>query len=169
MNILSGLPLLLFFAFSCVSPYSPPATTTGSGQPTGNVPEGFASEMLDAVNEIRQSGCKCGSKRMPAVAPLKWNSLLEKASDLHAEDMRQNNFFDHKGSDKSTVGTRSKKLGYQWNFIGENIAKGPSTVKQVMSGWINSPSHCRNMMDQNYREMGAAKSGSLWVQVFGKR
>lgn len=106
---------------------------------------------------------------MPEVTPIRWNDKLEEAARQHAMDMSAKGFFSHKGSDRSTVGTRSNAQGYEWKFIGENIAKGPSTVQQVVDGWQNSPSHCQNMMDPNYLEIGAAKVGDIWVQVLGQR
>jgi len=164
--------LSLFFiaviSLSCISS----SNSNDSGDKPSNQDTQLSNiedTMLKSVNEYRRSGCKCGRKRMKAVPPLTWNDKLEKAALQHARDMAANGFFSHKGSDKSIVSTRSSAQGYQWRYIGENIAKGPSTVREVVDGWQNSPSHCENMMDPNYRDMGAAKVGDVWVQVFGQR
>lgn len=70
---------------------------------------------------------------------------------------------------------RSARHGYRWRQIGENLAAGPNSVKQVVSGWLSSPEHCANIMNPHFTEMGAAyalnpKSDSIscWAQVFGR-
>lgn len=132
-------------------------------------PSSFAEEMLVEVNKYRSTGCKCGRKRMSAVSPLTWNNLLTNAASAHARDMQKNDFFDHKGSDGSNMAERASSAGYRWMFIGENIALGPPDIKTVVAGWIQSPGHCKNIMSSDYTEIGAARAGDYWVQVFGAR
>ncbi len=124
--------------------------------------------MLKAVNELRASGCSCGSVRMRAVSPLKWNPKLESAARKHVKDMAGNNFLSHSGSDKSTAETRLSQAGYNWSAYGENIAMGAESVGEVMAMWKKSPGHCRNMMNPDFKEMGSAFKDNYWVQDFGK-
>jgi uncharacterized protein YkwD len=129
----------------------------------------FRKDMLNMVNAVREQGCKCGRKKMPPVAPLKWNALLEKAAMAHAEDMADNDHFDHVGTDGSEIDTRINRTGYKWMQIGENIAWGYDTVRETIIGWIKSPSHCQQMMSNKVTEMGASRNGKYWVQEFGKQ
>jgi uncharacterized protein YkwD len=83
-------------------------------------------------------------------------------------------FFSHTGSDGSQVAERARRSGYAWRSVGENIAAGQMTAEAAMQGWIKSPSHCANLMQPGYTEMGLAfavnpqsESGVYWVQVFG--
>ncbi len=122
--------------------------------------------LLRLVNEVRAAGCNCGGDQMPAVASLAWNSLLEKAALDHSLDMDQNNFFSHTGSNGSTAGERLTKAGFVWRSFGENIAKGYTNEQAVVEGWINSPGHCKNIMNGKFTLMGVAKSGAYWTQVF---
>lgn len=122
--------------------------------------------LLRLVNEVRATGCDCGGEQMPAVSPLAWNSMLEKAALDHSRDMDQNNFFSHTGSNGSTVGERVTKAGFVWRSCGENIAKGYPTEEAVVQGWINSAGHCKNIMNPGFTLMGIAKSGDYWTQVF---
>ncbi len=122
----------------------------------------FATEMLSAVNKLRKSGCNCGS----ATTELKWNAKLEAAALRHAKDMSENNHFSHTGTDNSTFDKRIKAAGYSFKAAGENIAYGYSSISSVMKSWENSSGHCKNMMNASYTEMGAAKVGIYWVQVF---
>ena len=129
----------------------------------------FRLDMLNMVNAVREQGCTCGRKKMPPVAPLKWNGLLEKAAIAHAGDMAQNDHFDHVGTDGSEIDTRINRTGYKWKQIGENIAWGYDNVRETMIGWIKSPSHCQQMMSNKVTEMGASRNGKYWVQEFGKQ
>ena len=129
----------------------------------------FRYDMLNMVNALRSQGCKCGSKKMPPVAPLKWNGLLEKAAIAHATDMVQHNRLDHVSSDGSEIDNRADRVGYKWMELGENIASGQSTIRQVMFDWIKSVSHCQQMMSSKVTEMGAARNGKYWVQDYGKQ
>lgn len=124
-------------------------------------------KLLELVNNYRKSGCKCGSEQMPAVPVLKWNTLLEKAAKIHADDMDKMNNMTHTGSDGSNGGERIKSVGYNWSTWGENIAIGYPTEEDVVNAWINSEPHCRNIMKAGFKEMGIAKTGKFWAQEFG--
>jgi uncharacterized protein YkwD len=129
----------------------------------------FKDDMLTMVNTIRASGCKCGSKNMPPVAPVKWNDRLESAAINHARDMFKNKFFDHIGSDGSEIDNRVERVGYKWMEVGENIAWGYKNTTDTMIGWLKSTSHCRQLMSPKVTEMGVARNGDYWVQDFGKQ
>lgn len=127
-------------------------------------------EMLAAVNQARSTARSCGSKAQPAVAKLTWNCLLQEAAIIHSDDMAAHNFFEHIGSDGSRVSDRVTRTGYNWHYVGENLAGNVSTVTQAMSGLLNSPGHCENIMSKNFTEFGFgfARSGNrtYWTQVF---
>ncbi|WP_129716694.1 CAP domain-containing protein [Pedobacter sp. SYP-B3415] len=125
------------------------------------------SVLLNKVNEIRASGCKCGQTTMPPVAPLKWNDLLASAALNHSKDMLRNNFFDHTSADGRTLGTRITQAGYVWSAVGENIALGQRNETEVFNSWLNSEGHCKNMMSAKFKEMGAGRAGNYWTQDFG--
>jgi uncharacterized protein YkwD len=87
--------------------------------------------------------------------------------------MANKKFFDHRGSDGSTVGPRAARVGYKWRTVGENIAVGVETPEDVVQGWLDSPGHCANIMAPGFTEMGIAfvvdrksEAGIYWTQVF---
>ena len=127
------------------------------------------NKMLNLVNEYRKSGCKCGSVDMPPVPALQWNAALEAAATAHSLDMNQNSFLSHAGSDGSNAADRITAQGYAWKTWGENIAQGYTSEEAAMAGWISSPDHCKNIMDAGYKEMGSARRGTYWTQVFAAR
>lgn len=125
-------------------------------------------EMLELVNKARVEKRRCGGTRHDAVRPLRWDDKLAHAAQKHANDMADNDFFDHTGSDKSSVVDRIEREKYLWRTVGENVAMGPRSVGEAVQGWLDSPGHCSNIMNGDFTEMGAALShdGKYWVQVF---
>ncbi|MFM2268126.1 MAG: hypothetical protein RL757_1567 [Bacteroidota bacterium] len=136
--------------------------------PTGDEPNSFRQEMLSKINDLRVKGCSCGNQKMPPVPPLRWNQDLEEAAIKHARDMRDNNFMGHIGTDGSEFDARIDREGYKWLEVGENVARGQMNTHQVMTDWIKSPSHCKTLMNSEFKEVGAARAGNFWVQDFGK-
>lgn len=126
------------------------------------------SQMLSLVNKLRSEGCNCGSTYMPPVGPVSWNDNLAQAALRHAYDMKDNDFFDHIGSDGTKVSDRVSEAGYSWQTVGENIAWGYPTIQSVFEGWKDSPGHCRNMMNRNFTHMGIAEVDTYWVQDFAR-
>jgi|JFJP01.1.fsa_nt_gi hypothetical protein len=122
--------------------------------------------LLQLVNDIRQQGCNCGDDYFAATTPVTWNNALEQASLAHCDDMHENNFFSHVSSNGSNLGDRVKKSGYIWSVCGENIGKGYIGEEDVVSGWLSSPGHCKNLMNPVFKEMGVARNGEYWTQVF---
>ncbi|OQP65010.1 hypothetical protein A4R26_14970 [Niastella populi] len=125
------------------------------------------SEMLAAVNALRQSGCACGSTQMPAVKPLRWNDTLALAALAHARDMNANNYFSHISPGGTSPIQRAIMLGYSGKYVTENIAKGYTSIKPLMQAWLQSEEHCKAMMDSAQTAIGAANVNSYWVQEFG--
>lgn len=126
-------------------------------------------KLIELVNNYRQSGCNCGSEFFPPANPVVWNDLLKDAAQKHSDDMKENNFFSHTGSDGSNPGERIYDAGYNWSIWGENIAKGYTSEEDVINGWITSEGHCKNIMNPSFEEMGVATSGTYWTQEFAKQ
>lgn len=101
-----------------------------------------------------------------------FDARLAAAAQSHADDMAANNFFDHTGSNGSSVGDRARAAGYNWNKIGENIALGQQSEAEAMDSWTNSPGHHANNIDPEFEDFGLAKAGTgsdtNWVLVLGR-
>ncbi|WP_343700517.1 CAP domain-containing protein [Chitinophaga sp.] len=122
--------------------------------------------LLHMVNEVRAQGCNCGSTVMPPVQPVSWNILLELAAAKHSKDMVERKYFSHNSPDGTTPQTRITAAGYKYSWSGENIASGFSREADVISGWLKSEGHCKNLMSANYKEMGIGRANGVWTQVF---
>ena len=125
--------------------------------------------LLQLVNDVRTKGCTCGTTVMPAVGTLTWDDQLAKAGYDHSVDMNKNDYFSHTGLDGSSPGQRITAAGYTWSSYGENIANGYTTEQAVMTGWLNSEGHCRNIMGAGFTNIGVGRDGNYWTQVFGAK
>lgn len=126
-------------------------------------------DLLAAINAARARRRQCGDVSLPPAPAVAWNGALARAASRHASDMAVRNFFSHTGSDGSDVSQRASAAGYGWNPVAENIAGGPSSVAQVMSGWLSSPGHCANIMGTGFRDVGmacVAQSGSRYTRYW---
>ncbi|SEI65926.1 CAP domain-containing protein [Pseudomonas sp. NFR16] len=131
-------------------------------------------KMLDLINAARSVPHQCGGQPYSAASPLTWNDNLTSAAESHSRSMANNNFFDHKGRNGGTPGDRAELAGYIGQQIGENIAAGQDNARKVVDGWLASPGHCANLMNPQFRELGAAyavdpksDAGIYWTAVFG--
>ena len=124
------------------------------------------NKILELVNEVRENGCKCGNENMPAVDALQWNDKLEEAAQNHSDWMFKEDNLDHTGENNSSPGDRIAETGYAFSTWAENIAWNYPDEEAVIEGWLDSEGHCKNIMNANMSEMGVAKVGAYWTQVF---
>ena len=132
--------------------------------------------ILQQVNAVRARGYNCGGENFNAAQPVSWNDQLLSAATGHSVDMAENNYFDHRSPHGVKPSQRVSASGYKWRGVAENIAAGSFTTRTVMKGWLDSPGHCKNIMDPAYHEIGVAcvakpgtTYGEYWTMVLGRR
>ena len=164
------------------------ATQTGSGHvladfrvrvtapppPTPQRLDALTRQVLELTNAARARGQTCGRSAYPPAPPLASEARLGAAAQGHAADMAARNYFNHISPDGRAPKDRINAAGYSWRTIAENIAAGQTDAQEVVSGWLSSEGHCRNLMNAEYRELGvglAQNAGGkrYWVQNFGTR
>jgi uncharacterized protein YkwD len=122
-----------------------------------------AEELLILVNVERERA---------DAPPLVLNEQLMTAAQGHALDMATNGRLSHAGSDGSTMRSRIDATQYDWSNIGENVAFGQPTATAVMTAWMDSPGHRRNILNPAFTELGighaVAADRPYWVQTFGR-
>lgn len=130
-------------------------------------------QMVELINRARAESRVCGELPFSSAPPLIWNETLEGAALSHSVNMARKNFFAHRGPGGTHVGNRVDSLGYNWRVVGENIYGGIDTVVEAVEGWLESPGHCKNIMNPDFTEVGAAcvqntrsHYESYWTQVF---
>ena len=134
-----------------------------------------AQRVLQLVNEVRTAGSRCGEKSFGPAAPLQGSGTLDSVAADHARDMARHDYFEHVDLKGNTPADRVRATGYRERLVGENIAYGPTSAEEVVSGWLHSTGHCENIMDPRFVEMGLAaapgqgsRRGLYWDQVLAQ-
>ncbi|MBM4290776.1 MAG: CAP domain-containing protein [Deltaproteobacteria bacterium] len=134
------------------------------------------AEVLALVNAERARGGSCGGQRFEPTPPLAPNAQLDAAAQVHAEAMERERFFDHRDPRGEGPRDRIAAQGYSGRAWGENIAAGQRTPQSVVRAWMESPGHCKNILNGLFTELGVGvllgargEYGTYWVQNFGRR
>jgi uncharacterized protein YkwD len=100
-------------------------------------------------------------------------SQLQRSAQEWTNTMVHRNDFTH----GAEFWTRIQAAGFNWQFAGENIASGFATPREVVTAWMGSQGHCRNILDPQYASVGtgvasrpvasAASGSATWTQDFG--
>ena len=147
-------------------------TNTGSsgGGSTGGSSSGstttasLTSDELDTFNLINQQRANNG------LSALKIDNELQRVARIKAQDMVNNNYFDHNSPTYGTPFNMMKNFGISYKTAGENIA-GNSSNSAAVTAWMNSPGHRANILNSSFNYTGLAvvsspKYGKLYVQMF---
>ena len=121
--------------------------------------ENFAEEVLYYVNVERENA---------GLKPLTLSQGLMEAAEIRAKELTQS--FSHTRPDGTDCFT-AVKIPYR--RIGENVAAGQPTPKDVVEAWMDSPGHRENILDPRFGQMGIgycfdSDTGyrHFWVQLF---
>ncbi len=109
------------------------------------------------------------------LSSLKPSALLEAAARDKANDMAKNGYFAHTSPTGITPWYWFEKVGYNFEYAGENLAINFIDSKDVMNAWMNSPEHRANILDSNFTQIGIATAEGTYegrpatfvVQLFG--
>jgi uncharacterized protein YkwD len=137
---------------------TPPPNTTPSnpGTPPNQVPP---SPQVTAAQLVAQIIALTNQDRVSnGLAALEVNSQLTDAAQIHANDMASFETMAHtlpQAADP-TLQSRAAAVGYNFHWLGENIALNYSDAQSLESAWMNSPEHRANILDANYTQFGVA-------------
>ena len=150
---------------------SPQPSTTPA--PITSAEETLRAQLFTLVNQARASARTCGGTAYPAVAALKRSTALDTAAGAYALKMGKERFFAHESPDGSTMVSRLKAVGIANTTERENIAAGQTSAASVMTGWLKSEGHCKNIMAGDVTRIGLGHAtvagspyGQYWVQDF---
>ncbi len=124
------------------------------------------SVLLDKTNQERT---------YVGARPLTLNPKLNYAAQMKANDMVKNDYFSHWSPQGKSPWHWIKLAGYDYQYVGENLAIGFFDATEVHNAWINSTTHRDNILNPIYSEVGIAvvekdfygRSSFLVVQMFG--
>ena len=126
---------------------------TKTGSVLGRVVTITPAGLLTATND----------KRAEINAPqLTINDRLSQAAKLKANDMIQNQYWDHVSPTGVEPWQWIDESGYVYQEAGENLARNFSTASGVVAGWLASEEHKNNMLKSSYSDVGfAVTTGEL--------
>lgn len=122
--------------------------------------------VIRLVNEARvQAGLK----------ELEESEKLGEVATAKVNDMVKNKYFAHTSPKGLTPWHWFELAGYDYKYAGENLAINFTTAEAEQVAWMNSPTHKKNILNENYQEIGVAVAtgevngtmGIIAVQEFG--
>jgi len=130
----------------------------------------YSISETDLINLVNQQRAADG---LPALSE---NPELDDAARRKAADMYQKNYWAHFAPDGTTSPWGFiRAAGYNYQFAGENLAKGFTDASSIVNAWMNSETHKENILSNKYRDVGFAivpgtlqgEDTVLVVQMFG--
>lgn len=100
---------------------------------------------------------------------LKLNAQLASAAQAKANHMVANDYWSHITPDGKEPWVFIQNAGYSYNKAGENLAYGFATSADTVAGWMNSPTHKANMLDDAFTEVGFGFANSSNYNGDGKQ
>ena len=133
-----------------------PSTSTSSTDLT--------QDELETFNLVNQQRTNNG------LSALKIDNEVQRVARIKAQDLVDNNYFDHNSPTYGTPFQMLKSFGITYKSAGENIA-GNSSNSAAVTAWMNSSGHRANILNSSYNYTGLAvvsspKYGKIYVQMF---
>ena len=145
-----------------------PTQTTQTTQTTKPTQATQTSQSTDIEQQILS--LVNSERRANGLSPLVLDSGLCRVAAAKAEDMKNKGYFSHTSPTYGSPFDMLKSFGISYRTAGENIAKGQKTPQAVMTAWMNSQGHRKNILAQGYTKLGVGyvyNNGSpYWVQIF---
>src|SRR5688572_6878070 len=120
-----------------------------------NLAPGLERQILDLVNDYRKT---------KKLSPLQSNAAIEYQARRHSMDMGTRRIpFGHQGLSFRIKYIQEKVPGA--SIVGENVAYGNLSAKAVVSGWIKSTEHRKNM-EGNFKYTGIGVTRNMQNQLY---
>ncbi|PGY11361.1 SCP-like extracellular protein [Bacillus sp. AFS031507] len=135
-----------------------PATTQNNAPATGTVSQ-YVQQVIDLTNAQRSKN------GLPA---LKADTQLNSVAQKKSLDMQQKNYFSHTSPTYGSPFDMMRDFGVTYKSAGENIAQGQRTPQEVVTAWMNSEGHRKNILSSNFTHIGVGfeATGKHWTQMF---
>ncbi|GAE92433.1 transporter [Gracilibacillus boraciitolerans JCM 21714] len=123
----------------------------------------FELKVLTLVNEER-------SKK--GISELKLDTALSDVAREKSKDMLLNGYFSHTSPTYGSPFDMMQHFNILYRSAGENIAAGQTTPSSVMTAWMNSEGHRKNILRESYTHIGIGFAEGeqgykyYWTQMF---
>ncbi|WP_174732377.1 CAP domain-containing protein [Mesobacillus harenae] len=127
--------------------------------PVASQVSAFEQKVVELTNQER-------SKQ--GLSALKLDTELSKVAKAKSLDMKNKNYFSHTSPTYGSPFDMMKQFGISYRTAGENIAMGQRSPEEVVTAWMNSEGHRKNIMNGAYTHIGVGHvaDGNYWTQMF---
>ena len=134
------------------------AETTTTSESTYSL-SAYEQKVVDLTNQERAKN---------GLSALKVDLSLSKMARDKSQDMSTNHYFSHTSPTYGSPFEMMKKYGITYRYAGENIAMGQRTPEEVVTAWMNSEGHRKNILSPNFTSIGVGyvADGNYWTQEF---
>ncbi|MBN1572617.1 MAG: CAP domain-containing protein [Deltaproteobacteria bacterium] len=160
------IPAAIFIAAGCLPPPNYYGSPSPGGSPTTNTGVcfsggyvGIRTDIFNLLNNERQSR---------GLSQLSCDATLSNIAQAHAEDMNRRNYFSHVTPEGKTHTDRIREGGSTYTYVGENLAYGQNSGREVVNKWMNSPPHMENILRREFTTMGIGASGKYYCLILAK-
>jgi uncharacterized protein YkwD len=142
----AAIPMLIIFGFysGTTAAQNPDKEKSRSTQISVN-PSFTIVDLLDKTNSAREEN---------NVSRLASEKKLQAAAQKKAEDMAKNNYFAHTAPSGKNPWQWLDEENYIYQKAGENLAVNFENSSELIKGWLDSPSHKKNLLNENFKEVG---------------
>lgn len=151
-----------------VKPIYPNSSGTGENSSSGNsnstTSTNLTADELEVFNLINNQRTKNG------LSALKIDPEVQNVARIKAQDMVNNNYFDHNSPTYGTPFNMLNSFKISYKTAGENIA-GNLSNSAAVTAWMNSSGHKANILNSSFNYTGigvvnGSKYGKIYVQMF---
>lgn len=101
------------------------------------------------------------------LSALRPNWELSRVARYKSVDMLDKNYFSHTSPTYGSPFAMMDNFGISYQRAAENIARGQRTPQEVVTAWMNSPGHRKNILgDFTHIGVGYVEDGKYWTQMF---
>ena len=98
--------------------------------------------------------------------PLVWDEELASVALSHSVDMYRKGFFHHINLEGKTPADRMRAAGMDFDYSGENLARGFKTPEAVVAAWMESPGHKKVILSDKSTSLGIGIYERHWTADF---
>ena len=152
----------------------------GGGKSAANIAPTTKSVSSDKTPDIQSLWTLTNDNRVAAgLTPLRLDSGLNKSAQARCGDMVERHYWSHVDPDGQKAWGVIANYYESYVTAGENLTLGYVTSEAVVSGWMSSPTHKANILNDAFADVGFGicyakdipqyKDGIIVVQHFASK
>ena len=103
------------------------------------------------------------------LTPLSFSSELSVSAQNKAIDLVKRNYWSHETPEGLPFWSFVNQQNYDWLYLGENLAADFETSEGIVNAWSRSDSHRKNILNENYQDIGVGISENIVVTIYGQQ